>query len=325
MNPFLFTNNFCNDKIYSDYWVQMEDMDMANLLEELRMQMFRKQNRDMKRRQSMNRNQTFDTWNQLKSPQELKTKALEEETISDKALEERISNKEEKEPIVVNNNIDTKPIEKEDSLISQIDEFRMKAEQLQQLLNSKKEKAARLEELVSEREGKAVALEQIVKERQNFADEFNESVGKKIDGLVMNVDSHLTEIKETMDDKFDEVKDTMSMRLDAHHEKSEESAGEIKSAITEVSSKVEEMSGMTDHMDTMKADLYEKIHSESVQSYRNVSEILKSIEGRLNQLEEIEKKEDKLQKTILAILVFTIINLLGLVVNILMSLGIIVF
>lgn len=57
-------------------------------------------------------------------------------------------------------------VEKEDFLLSQIDEFREKAKQLQNLLALKESKVSELQALVSEREGKAQELELILTERQ---------------------------------------------------------------------------------------------------------------------------------------------------------------
>ena len=55
-------------------------------------------------------------------------------------------------------------VEKEDFLLSQIDEFREKAKQLQNLLTSKESKVQELQNLVNEREDKAQELEQILSE-----------------------------------------------------------------------------------------------------------------------------------------------------------------
>ena len=60
-------------------------------------------------------------------------------------------------------------MEKEDFLLSQIDEFREKAKQLQNLLTSKESKVQELQNLVNEREDKAQELEQILSERQEEA------------------------------------------------------------------------------------------------------------------------------------------------------------
>lgn len=64
-------------------------------------------------------------------------------------------------------------------LLSQIDEFREKAKQLQNLLTSKESKVQELQNLVNEREDKAQELEQILSERQEEADEIVSDFSKK--------------------------------------------------------------------------------------------------------------------------------------------------
>ena len=57
-------------------------------------------------------------------------------------------------------------VSREDFLLSQIDEFRERAKQLQSLLDSRETEAQELQTLVDERQEKADALGQILEERQ---------------------------------------------------------------------------------------------------------------------------------------------------------------
>ena len=61
-------------------------------------------------------------------------------------------------------------LDKDDFLLSQIDEFREKAKQLQEMLSSKELKANELQSIVEEREEKAEELQQILDERQEKVD-----------------------------------------------------------------------------------------------------------------------------------------------------------
>ena len=72
-------------------------------------------------------------------------------------------------------------VEKEDFLLSQIDEFREKAKQLQELLTSKENKVQELQTIVSEREDKAQELQNILAERQEEADKIVTEFTKKVD------------------------------------------------------------------------------------------------------------------------------------------------
>ena len=278
---------------------------MENLLDQLRMQMYRRKKRKDTYQAAMNRN---------RKAEELKRK--EKETIVVEKQENVFENLIEKVIPTVEKPAAEKTTAKvsDDTLLAQIDEFRVRAQQLQLLLDRKQEKAKELQQIVSEREDKAEELEKIVKERQVRADGLTEAVEKKIDSMVYKVDA-----------KLDEVKTTVNSKLQDGQEKEEKRNAEIKEALGQVSEKVDGMSAVTEQLDTVKADLSEKIHTESVQSYRNISELLKNVEGRLNKLDALEAEVHKLRKITRAIIVFTIINLVGVIVSILANFGLFVF
>ena len=69
-----------------------------------------------------------------------------------------------------------KNVDREDFLLSQIDEFREKARQLQGLLATKASRVQELSDIVAEREDKAKELSDIVEERQEAADRVAENV-----------------------------------------------------------------------------------------------------------------------------------------------------
>ena len=84
---------------------------------------------------------------------------------------------------------------REDFLLSQIDEFRERAKQLQSLLDSRETEAQELQTLVDERQEKADALGQILEERQKKADGFTAEVEKQIDRLIGKVSAKMEEIR----------------------------------------------------------------------------------------------------------------------------------
>lgn len=189
-------------------------------------------------------------------------------------------------------------VEQEDYLLTQIDEFRVKAQQLQKLLQKKEEKAKELQQLVTEREGKAQALQQLVVERQDRADGFTRIMEHKIDGLVEQVNV-----------KLDEVKATVDQELAANRKEEEEKFTQFQEQFRE-------------DLTTVKTELSEKIHNENVQSYRNMSELVKNVEQRLDKLEVLDKKLKTLKGLSVSILIFTVLNLAGVAVSILMNYGI---
>ena len=86
----------------------------------------------------------------------------------------------------------------------------------------------------------------------------------------------------------------------------------MRNALTELNSQLE----------VVKSDLSDKVHSENVQCYRNLADILKSVESKLDKANELEKKVDAVHKCTKAIIVLSVINMLGLAGLALYELGI---
>lgn len=235
------------------------------------------------------------------------------------------------ENIIVENVPANKAIEKEDYLLSQIDEFRAKAQQLQKLLLTKESKVQELQEIVDEREVKAKELEHLLGERQRKADGITEEVTKQIDSLIEKVSEKMEAIgvslgKELQDGQkinerqLEELKNTLGDLNGQQLEEikgalgslSEQQAEELKNALSELNSQLE----------VVKSDLSDKVHSENVQCYRNLADLLKSVEGKLDKANEIEKKVISVHKCTIAVIVLSVINMLGLVGLALYELGI---
>ncbi len=195
----------------------------------------------------------------------------------------------------------TEAVSGDDYLLAQIDEFREKAEQLQTLLRTKEEKAVELQRVVAERERKAEALSELVAERQVRADGFTKAVEEKLDLLMEQVDGKLDAIGETV---AKELKDGRAAE---------------EARLTEIQEQ------FMQELATVKADLSEKIHTENVQSYRNMSELVKNVESRLDKMEELDGKLKSLKSMAIALIVCAAINLGGVVFLILMKLGMLPF
>ena len=199
-------------------------------------------------------------------------------------------------------------VEKEDYLLNQIDEFREKAQQLQDLLLSKELKVNELQTIVDEREVKAKELEEILNERQRRADGISEEVSKQIDNLIEKVSA-----------KMEEIGTTIGADLKEGQKLSEEQVAQLR----------ETLASITEQLDTIKGELSEKVHSENVKCYRNVSDLMKTLDDKLEAVtreeNNIEKKAKTIQGCTIAVLVFTIINTLGIAALILLQLGVFQF
>lgn len=226
------------------------------------------------------------------------------------------------EYIIEKNIPENKSIDKEDYLLTQIDEFRAKAQQLQALLFTKESKVQELQELVDERRVEAMELEHLLGERQEKADSITEEVSKQINSLIDKVSEKLETIgvslgKELQDGQkinklqFEDLKDTFGV-LNGHQMEeiknmldslNVQQAEELKQALSELIVQLEKV----------KSDLSDKVHSENVQCYRNLASLLKNIESKLDKANEIEKKLLSVHKCTIAAIVLSLLNILGFV------------
>jgi hypothetical protein len=199
----------------------------------------------------------------------------------------------------------------ENLLLAQIDEFRVKALQLQKLLQDKEEKAQELQQIVSEREDKAEELQQILTERQERADGFTEAVERKMNSLVTDINTRLDQVEETIGKELSESRDSDAQNADG-----------IQRSIDRVSMKMDSMEVGSDQFDRVKADLSEKIHAESVQSYRNLSELLKDVDERFDKMDALTRELKNVKSMCMGTLVMAIVNLVAIIVAILAALGV---
>ena len=163
-------------------------------------------------------------------------------------------------------------VSREDFLLSQIDEFRERAKQLQSLLDSRETEAQELQTLVDERQEKADALGQILEERQK---------------------------KDVADGK----------RLN------EEKAKELKDSLAQIE----------EQLTTAKTEISEKVHTENVKCYRNISDLFRSMDERLDKLTVMESRMHPVRIFSLTGMILGIVNLVVLLLVLLVSVGVIAF
>ena len=106
-------------------------------------------------------------------------------------------------------------MDKDDFLITQIDEFREKAKRLQEMLNTKSTKAKELSSIVEEREAKADDLQQILDERQAKADGITAQVAKQIDVLIESVHEKMAEIESSMNANMSSLGNSINANMDS--------------------------------------------------------------------------------------------------------------
>lgn len=236
-------------------------------------------------------------------------------------------------------------VEKEDFLLSQIDEFREKAKQLQILLATKESKVQELQSLVNEREDKAQELEQILTERQEEADQLVLDFNRKVDELAAKVTDKMTEIETSISGQVEEVKRASEEQREANRNLNEEQIAANKRISEEqlatnkqfleeqaiANKKLSEgqiaevkalLENATAQLDSIKTDLSEKVHSENVKCYRNIQELFNEFDAKIEKMDEMEKGVGSVKGYVKCLTWFSILNFVVLVGFVLFSLGV---
>jgi DNA repair exonuclease SbcCD ATPase subunit len=222
--------------------------------------------------------------------------------------------------------------DKDDYLLKQIDDFRAKAQQLQKLLITKESKVQELQEIVDEREVKAKELEYLLDERQRKADGITEEVTKQIDSLIDKVSEKMDAIGESLgqglqdgqkltERQIEELKDTLGTLNGQQMEEIKSTLGSLNAQQAEELK--EALSELNAQLEVVKTDLSDKVHSENVQCYRNIADLLKSVDEKLDKANEIEKKVISTRRWTIAVMIFSLMNMAGIVFLALIALGII--
>jgi len=209
----------------------------------------------------------------------------------------------------------------DDYLLAQIDEFREKAKQLQNLLLSKENKVAELQNLVEEREEKAKELEIMVRERQNQADGLAEEMAKQVTKEVTEeINSQIDTVIGKVTAKLVAMENVIRKDLEEGQNLTEEQFSEILSALEET------LPALNSQLEVLKEDLSETVHTENVKGYRNVSDLVKILESKMEDLksteQSVERKADAVHKCVILLVVFSVFNFLGIAGMLLLELGI---
>ncbi len=195
----------------------------------------------------------------------------------------------------------TEDVGKEDFLLNQIDEFREKARQLQELLSSKENKVQELQEIVAEREGKAKELSDMIEERQDAADRVVAGVGLQIDAMIEKVDARLNELNETF-----------AERLAENAVSSADQNEEVRNLIREQNAKLTETGKeLNGQFDRVKSEICEKIHTEDVKCYRNMQTLIEASDQKIEQLKEEMSGVSSVKTRLAIVIALSVFNLAG--------------
>lgn len=193
-------------------------------------------------------------------------------------------------------------VEEADSFLAQIDEFRARAKQLQEVLQTRETKAQQLQAIVDENEGKVEQLQQVLDDRKKVAEEVTNLVSSKIDELNVQIVTSIQRIDSSLHEKLGSIQ------------------GENEGIITQLKT---EISQLSEQMITMNDELSRKIHLDNVQGYRNTQEVLKVLEEKVECIDVVDKKVKSVRRSTKFLVFISWLNLFGIIAIILDRFGII--
>ncbi|MBR5636144.1 MAG: hypothetical protein IKW81_04340 [Pseudobutyrivibrio sp.] len=189
----------------------------------------------------------------------------------------------------------------EDLLLSQIDAFREKATQLQQLILAKEQKAAELEALVQEKEAINIQLQDELNKKQEEAD-----------SLVADVETQVDRMMQVVKNNMDQLELDIKGQVNDNQESYETHNKNLQDTLRNVSA----------GLDSIQNELSEKTHSESVHLYRLIQDLLKEHDNSEEQATKALEHYSSLKKLSVAVIILLVANLGVGIVGLLLSFGI---
>ena len=190
----------------------------------------------------------------------------------------------------------------EDQLLLQIDAFRDKALELQQLIDGKQSRVEELQKIVEEKEEESRTLDaQLSKTKSDTGDLMNE-VRSDVADLVSEVRTTMTKTGEDLLD-----------RQKQHDEAVDKQLRQVSDSV----------SGACEEIGSYQNRISEKIHSENVVQYRNLQELLKESDSSEELLEQIKKQSRSIKARLNVLMIFSIASLAALAVLVLNVIGLI--
>lgn len=216
--------------------------------------------------------------------------------------------------------------DKDDVLLLQIDEFRERAKQLQEMMNQRESQAKELKSLVDERQEQADSLEIIVKERQEQTEKVAAEVEKQLDVLIAKVGAKMDQIERSMKQSLDQV---VKGDMEENRRVNREQAMEMKASLEQIQSHLlavkDELPLMKEELTNAKGELSEKVHTENVKCYRNLQDLFKTIDAKIDHLDIVTDKIKRVKTSVTVAILLGLINLVAMAGLYLLQLGIISF
>jgi chromosome segregation ATPase len=214
-----------------------------------------------------------------------------------------------------------KAANREEFLLNQIVEFRERAKQLQELLDSKETEAREYQLLADERKNKADELGELLKDHQEQKDELGDILKdyqQKTDGLAAEVERQIDLLIEKVSVKIQEIENSVRTELQEGREFDEEKTQELKETLAQIT---EQLGTVATELNTTKVELSDKVHVENVKCYRNISELFKNIEEKIDRLPIVENKLATMKNYMIAAIALSIVNFIMLLISMVINMG----
>ena len=231
-------------------------------------------------------------------------------------------------------------------LLKQVDAFREKALEIQQLIGDKEKRVRELDQQVKSRETQNTELQQSLEKKRSEANDIMRGVNVQIDRMAQRITANNEEISSELKNRLNEISTQISsgmqvdltevtdgMRSDMNELSTEmrNNIAEIKETVqttlvdqtADMKNTIDGMSAtLNDGFEGVKNDLGEKVHSENVKVYRNIQDLLKEMDTTEDQREMLETQIGKLKSQNFILTVLSAINFGMLVIVILFQMGI---
>ena len=211
-------------------------------------------------------------------------------------------------------------VNKDEYFVKQLEEFRERAMELQQLLDTKENRVQELTRVVNEREQKAQKLQEVLEKRRQEAERITRDVEECVVQISRNMEKQLEQISMGNDAKMAQI----SVQFDSGVENLK---GELTRQLEQLESLKQALSdklgeNLAGQLEAMKAELAEKVHTENVKSYRNMQSLIEELGEKLDTGEQQERRTKSLKRYLRAAIVLGVLNLLAMAGLFLYELGI---
>ncbi len=121
--------------------------------------------------------------------------------------------------------------QKDDYLLRQIDEFKEKARQLQEIIDARQDRTEELEDALEEREGRVRHYQNMLDARQVESDRIAEEICDQIDDMIVRVDTQLKVMDETIGCEINTLNERISEQVSEFNNNSRQGMEELGQTI----------------------------------------------------------------------------------------------